>query len=355
MGNSERASNPYKEVSQELTANLVRESSRRSFLGKLSRVGTITALVTSGVISVDTLEGNYIWGGTNPEIHILQDDEAKKKFPNTYTLAVGGYNFYDTPYLATSIKDAMGKYSQVASLRQSNEGLQINDIKRKTEQFVEENNATDMYLYGQSMGGMIAVELGAHLVQQGVRVNGIILDCSPMNYMDVRDVLRGGTNILVSTDEMNIHGGPNIRFVIEVLTRWQQGRRDVDRICEEALSKLAPENCSNKLIQSQASYMRQFDLNQFADAFTLATQFIHLRPDNLDADGTIDNARSHERLRTTLKNNLVIAQSVIGGGHANPGDCHEGYTAAILESANICDFYDGTTKYPVRFKTGNQI
>lgn len=336
---------PTREPTDAQGGFLTEPLTRRSFLNRAGRVGAGVLLGTTLALYTDTKIGDRIWGGTSPETGVLHDQQAADKFPHTWTLVIGGYNVDDPDKLAESISPAMSQYSQIGYLRPSNEGLQMSDMKRAAEKFVEDNKVENLYVYGHSMGGMVGTELGAHLAGAGVNVQAIIYDCSPLNYEDIYEVQRGGANMLISAESIRLRGGPATRFGIEVLSRWRDGRRDVVQMCADAIKEISPEGCSNKLIQSQASYMSTFRVEDYIDSFAEATRFIYLTPDNVLADATIDNTKASKRLQRNFPNNAVLVEQVIGGGHANPRNCIQGYQDALLKVAYRGNFPDGRPPY----------
>lgn len=341
-------------MGEDLLANTIlrKDLSRRTVLKALglgaAKVAMGTGLTATSAVHIDTIVGNEYWGGTNPEIGVLPNEEAKKTHPHTFTLAIGGYNVDDPDRIAEAIGDTMFQYGQIAYLKHSNNGLQIEDLKREADRFVEANGVNKLYMYGHSMGGMVAIELAAHLAQKGVSINTIMLDCSPLDFDDIRSTRRDGANTLVSLDELSIHGGPATRFFIEVGTRWIEGRRDIGRMCLDALREVNAQSCSNRLIQSQARYMKQFNLEHFKDAFPSYTRFVRFQPDDVYRDTTIDNGSAQDRLTNLFPRNDAYVYPVTGGGHASPIQIREGYNAALQQMANDLYFFDGNYTYQRR-------
>jgi len=324
-----------------------KEMGRRRFLQALG-MGAMAVGVTLGV---DTAVGDLIWGGTNPEIGMLDNAEAARLFPDTYTLVMSGFSIADVEGLAKAVNPALSNFSQVGWIKNSNSGLQIEDLKRTTLTFARSVGAKTMRLYGQSMSGMEAVELGAYLQANGVAVDALYLDCTPKSYRDVRGDKQTGTDILTLMDNMKIHGGPLLRFFVETGMRvFTDHRDDYLQICREALGQLAPDSCSNILLEDQARYIRQFRAEQFAGLFRPSTSIIKLQPEDLAMDMTIDNATAYLAWREVFSHleprryqdvvSNVIKASVANGSHANPDSCPD-YIPAMMAASYAAGLSDG--------------
>lgn len=311
----------------ELETMLSKETSRRDFLRRAGKAGITLASIGAG----DTLWGEYLWGGTNPEVHMLDTPKLKERFPHTATLAIGGFGVADTQRLARYIRPGLADFGQVGYLKNSNSGIHMGDIIDETRRFIHENSIETLRLYGHSMGGMLAVALASNLLKD-VRLDAIILDCSPASYKDVRSADQAGTLFLDIMDKTSLHMGPLTRLGIETLRPILNGRDDYLDICQHALTKISDDSCSNKLIQAQASFIRAFDVEDYKNIFPQSMPILRLRPDNYNADGTVNNETSLPRWRDGL-NHTVTDITVAGSGHANPGKYPESYTIALHQAA----------------------
>ena len=313
---------------------LQRPMSRRTFLHRVGQAAVV------GIAS-DTLAGELMWAGTNPEIHVLDNPEAKQQFPTTYTLAIGGFNVSRVEGLGHAVASILPGYGQVAYLQNSTRGLDLADIEREAVRFIEKNNVSRLRLYGHSMGGMLATQLGATLKDKVDVLEALILDCSPASYRDVRGEDQTGTWVLQATDEMSLHLGPGARVLMETASPIIDGKRDFFTVCKKALGKVSSgEICSNRLVQAQASLIRTFNASDYRHVFGNETSIIRLRPENYEADDTVNNETSLPRWRAGLAHE-VLDIPVKGSGHANPGQHEKQYAAALLGAAQQCYFYRG--------------
>jgi pimeloyl-ACP methyl ester carboxylesterase len=317
---------------------LHRPMSRRGFFRRAGEAVLVAA-------TADTLAGEILWGNTKPEIHVLDNSEARQQFPTTYTLAIGGFNVANVKGLARSVEAILPGYGQVAYLQNSDYGLDLDDIERETINFIEKNKVERLRLYGHSMGGMLAVQLGAALTNKIEHLEALILDCSPASYKDVRGGDQEGARLLHTTDELWLHFGPGARFALETISPLLNGRDDFFRVCRDALGKVSSgEICSNRLVQSQASLIRTFNVRAYRHAFGDETHIIRLRPEHYENDSTINNESSLPRWQNGLAHSILDV-AVEGSGHANPGQHEDQYTNALRRAAQQCDFYHGEPAY----------
>jgi len=322
-------------IKQEPKSDFLRAPiSRRGFLKTAGRMALTAALS-------DTIQGEIIWGGTNPEVHTVYDEEAERRFPNTYTLVLGGFNVANVKGLGEAVQAVLPGYGQVAYIQNADNGLHVGDIERRTKDFIKENNVRRLRLYGHSMGGMVAIDLASRL-KGDTDLEAIILDCTPASYEDVRGGKRAGTWLLHASDEMMLHLGPNARTAMEAVSPMLDGDSDFLEACLHAMRKVSsPDDiCSNKLVQGQASFIRTFDITDFKGAFDDSTHILRLRPEDYGADGTVDNATSLPRFEKGL-DHTVIDLPVKHSGHADPAQHKEAYRDVLLSAAKKYDFYDG--------------
>lgn len=308
--------------------------SRRKFL---STAGRMAAVGMAG----DMIQGEILWGGTNPEIHTLDNPEAQKQFPSTYTLAIGGFNVANVKGLAETVQEIFPGYGQVAYLQNAENGIHMGDIEREALRFIKENEVTRLRLYGHSMGGMMAIQLASQLKEKVSSLEAIILDCTPASHEDIRGNKQTAAWLLQITDDAELHMGPITRMAMETASPLLDGRDDIMTLCLNAIRKVSsPDDiCSNRLVQAQASFMRAFNISDFYHTFSSSTHILRLRPRDYSADPTIDNETSLPRFRDGL-GHIVMDVPVLGSGHANPGGHEQSYRTSLLSAAKTCGFYD---------------
>lgn len=315
-----------------------KKRSRRDFFGVLGKA-TLLAM------TADTIHGELLRENRGAEGFMVSSPEQAERFSHTCTLAIGGFNVANTNYLADTINDIFPDYGQVGYIENATNSLDIDDIERAATTFLEENDITRLRLYGHSMGGMLAIELGARLKEKIPVLEAIILDCTPADAADVRGVRNAGTWLLHASDMANLHLGPAARTAFETISPVVSGDDDIMSACLNALRKVSKpdEMCSNRLVQAQASYLRMFDVASFSGSFEDSTTIARLRPERYASDATINNQTSLARFEHGLDHEIIDVP-IPGSAHANPSSCREGYAHALNKLARERGFdqFDAT-------------
>lgn len=329
------------------------EVSRRTFLRGLAG----TAIGVSGIVGsiyavlrADTKFGDQIYGGGDPEIGMVDDAEAERKFPRHFNVVGGGFGVYNIESLAAHVHEGLGNFGQTAYIKNSNSGLNPELQKRKVLGFLEDRGAEVVNLYGHSMDGMLMTEIGSFLLKNGVKVQVDLKDCSPEQKYDVRPDERAGAEVLAAFDRygefFEAYGGPGTRFMMESAARILDGRVDFEQIAKEALDKLAPDNVSNRLLASQAHYMCAFDGSEWGPDYPSDTVIGKLRPEDWNADPTINNRTALVGWRANAFPQAVVHDVAIkGGGHANPGAEGARYTETLMRFGREMNLYQPSTNY----------
>jgi pimeloyl-ACP methyl ester carboxylesterase len=311
---------------------------RRGFFRRVGQIAVTVALA-------DTLTGEMIWDGTNPEIHTIDNPEAKRLMPDTYTLVCGGFNVSNFEGLGEAVDAISPGYGPVAYLEYPDGGISINDIVRTAREFIHKNKVKHLRLYGHSMGGMIAVEVAAQLKDE-VEVEAIFLDCTPASDDDIRERGQLGTFALATAYDLGLSLGPATRFVVETVASITNGDKDYLGACRSAADKVTSNKiCSNKLVESEGSIMRTFKASNYKDRFDRRTVILRLRPADYGDDKTVNNETSLPRWREGL-NHAVHDVPIRGSGHADPGQRCSQYKTAFLENARRYDLPHERSRYP---------
>jgi len=301
---------------------LERQLKRRSVL-------KLGGLVLGGGMLADTVAGEFIWGGTNPEIHIMHDAQKAKSAPYTYTLAIGGFNVFNMEGLGATIADVLPAQGQIAFLKQADNGINLADIEREVDRFIEENDVLRLSIYGHSMGGMLALQIAAMIKDKVPYMEAVYLDCTPASHYDLRDNKQTGTWLLHKADEAELYLGPVTRMGIEAVAPLIDGHDDIMTICKNAITKVTSgQLCSNQLLEAQASVIRTFNAADYRGSYQDDMYIFRLRPQEYAADSTINNQTSLPTFRSGLERR-VIDVPVMGSGHADPGTHTKAYRDAV--------------------------
>lgn len=314
-----------------------RKTSRREFIQRFG------AAAVASYLAIDTFAGEALWEKSQPEILKFHNPEAERLFPNTYTLVIGGFGVPNDRMegLASAVNTLLSDYGQVAYLENSDTGLDMDVIEAQTVRFIKANNIKRLRLYGHSMGGMVATELAARLHKQvdiEIEIDAVILDCTPASYKDVKGDGQSGTLFLETTDEVSMHLGPATQDLIQIGVALTHGQHDILEVISHTTEKTL-KGCSTKLLQDQARFLRQFDIQKYRHVFPDSVDFIHLRPEDYNSDPTINNKTAVSRWENGLRR-PVLDVPVEGSGHADPGDHLHAYFAALYNAVKRHHLFD---------------
>jgi len=319
------------------------EHPRRTFLKALGWVGAGMGAAYAG-LRMDSQLGDAVYGDTPPEVHLLEDSDAEKQFPHHFNVVGGGFGVYNIAELASHVHNGLRQFGQTAYIKNSNGGLKVDAQEDALLNFLEERGGEVVTLYGHSLDGMVMTEVGRNLLKHGVEVQAVLLDCTPERKYDIRPDKRTGAEFLAAVDRvtevLDIGNGIVTRGAFESISRICQGRDDYDQIVKEALAKIAPNNCSDRLLMKQADYACSFNGAKFGQSYPARTVVGKLRPADWNADLTINNKSALIGWRTDSFPHLTVDDvAVMGGAHANPGNQEAHYTTTLIRYGKERDFY----------------
>jgi hypothetical protein len=122
------------------------------------------------------------------EVSNIYEHDHKK--PQNLIITMAGYG---DPYYQ-DLAETVGRLLNPTDLLSVDYGSEVNieAIYAQTLQYIKTNNAKDISLYGVSMGGLVAIELGAKLINSGVNVSTIYLDSTPIGLESTTNKSRAG-------------------------------------------------------------------------------------------------------------------------------------------------------------------
>jgi pimeloyl-ACP methyl ester carboxylesterase len=317
--------------------------SRRTFLKALGYVGAGLGAAYTG-LRLDSQLGDAIYGDEPPEVHLLEDSDAAKQFPHHFNVVGGGFGVFNVQELASHVHNGLREFGQTAYIKNSNGGLHEGAQEEALLAFLEEHGGEVVTLYGHSMDGMVMTEIGRSLLRNGVEVQAVLLDCTPERKYDVRPGKLAGAEFLASVDRatevLQIDNGVGVRAAFEGISRVCQGRTDYDKIVEEALAKITPNNCSDRLLKKQANYICSFNGAEQGQDYPIGTKIGKLRPADWNADQTTNNRTALVGWRSDAFPHLTVDDvAVMGGAHANPGNQEAHYATTLVRYGRERGFY----------------
>lgn len=303
-----------------------RHFSRRGFLrlvGNVTRAGL-------GVMIVDNYLGEALTSSKNSTVEAYTQD-GDYLFPDTFNFIFTGFGAMYPEKLAKSLSPTFNQYGQTAFIRYGNADINFESIADNIYDYMtHSDNQIDpsiprkdrktVSLYGHSMGGIVAFEVGAELKKKyDVDLCQIFLDCSPARENDVKSAFkRFLIGVLDISDRIGIHGGPILRGTLESLDKISEGNITFEAMIDRLTKGLPGHALDNSTIQGQAGvirasyvYMQQSSSDIIGD-----TPVYHIAPSNPENDEVVDNVSARESWKAVVKNLIQI--DLEGTGHANP-------------------------------------
>lgn len=232
--------------------------SRRSLLAG----GLAVGLVTADMALTDHLQAER----SRVQIAEVSDDETREKFPHSAWLVVPGFKmgWDDSRAIAEKLTPSMSERGRVAYMGYSNQGLNLNEIKYNLDAFVEKEDIHELYLYGHSFGGMVALELASHMQKNtDIDCSTLLQDSSPSSREDVK--ARAELNTLTLLNTLNIPIPTCGRAVFELGERTvNKHERTFSDIYHQTVEQLRPGAPSSRLIRTEAAYIQHFDAREFS-------------------------------------------------------------------------------------------
>lgn len=285
----------------------VRKISRRMLLGMAALAGI--AYADMSYTKEIQRERNYV------DIKTISSKETAEKFPNNSWLFLPGFktSWEEADWMAGSLQQTMQERGQIARVGYSNTGFVFEDIYQSVRSHIDQNNLHDLFLYGHSFGGMLAVQVAARLEQDNAPVNVrlITLDSSPHSRDDVKDQQM--------FDDIALTYSPNYltptaaRAVLELGERVaHKNERSWQTVVQQTIDQLKPAAPSTELMQTEAVYIYSYNAGRYTDKLNPLTKVCHI---GNPLDDTVDFARAHTGWQQALPHNFLSAPYSTVGTH----------------------------------------
>lgn len=295
------------------SAQEVKKFSRRTFFGLAALTGV--ALADTNYTKEIQRERDYV------DVKTVSDQETANKFPHSAWLFLPGFktSWEEADWMTGSLEPTMKERGQIARVGYSNTGFVFENIYQSVRRHVESHDLHELFLYGHSFGGMLAVQLAARLEQDKApaTVSLITLDSSPHSRADVKD--QQMFDDIALTYSPDYLAPTTARAVLELGERVaHKNERSWQTVIQQTVDQLKPAAPSTELMQTEAVYIYDYSAGRYADQLNPATKICHL---GNPLDDTVDFAQAHAGWKQALPHNfLVLPYSTVGTQppHASP-------------------------------------
>jgi pimeloyl-ACP methyl ester carboxylesterase len=302
-------------------ADAARLLRRAAELKRFSRRTFLTGAGASTVLAADMLFTKQVQ--EERQVHkilVVEDDFAQSYFPHASWILFPGYktSWEEAQWILNSLRGSLRLRGQLAAAGYSNLGLDIDQLVIAVIEHVRAHNLTTLYFYGHSFGGMVATQVAARLLElHGVKVELIVLDCSPYSKFDVLD--QSWFDGVVFLYESGFRIPSVLRGGYELGERVaHKNERTWGQIVDQTLEQLSPIAPSSVLIQTESAYIYHFDATRFAGQIGDTRMAYIGNPQ----DQTVNYQTARDSWAHTFAANMVSSDRQTTGAlpaHASPG------------------------------------
>jgi pimeloyl-ACP methyl ester carboxylesterase len=290
-------------------------------LKQFSRRAFLTGAGASGVLAADMILTREVQSQRRSNrIIAVPDDFADAYYPDASWFLFPGYktSWEEAQWILNSLRGALDKRARLAAVGYSNQGLDIDELVIAVIEYVRAQKLTKLYFYGHSFGGMVATQVAARLLElHGVKVELIVLDCSPYSKFDVLD--QSWFDGVVFLYESGFRIPSVVRGGYELGERVaHKNERTWGQILDQTLEQLSPIAPSSVLIQTESAYIYHFDATRFAGQIGDTRMAYIGNP----RDQTVNYQTARDSWARTFAANMVSDDRQTTGAlpaHASPG------------------------------------
>ncbi|MBT1004096.1 hypothetical protein KIH31_16030 [Paenarthrobacter sp. DKR-5] len=294
------------------TAGPVPDISRRRFIA--GSAATLAMAFFGTNLSLEYI----ITENTSFEVITPDNDEnrfAALRFPSSAWYLLGGYQVPNRAVRAKlkGLQPAMNERAPASYVGYSNEGIDIDKLFVAIYNDANKRRIGDIYLYGDSFGGMVATVLAPMLEDAGYRVRMIVMGSSPSSSFDVLDANK---QLIDVAGYLGPYVGVLGRMAVGAMDGVQNpnGRGMYEAVTQGIERSLDGSNNSVLLRTSQGKFLEAFP-RQYHGNISPATG-IGLLYD--EQDPIVDAASAKRGWHRLLPKNPFYEYDLQGVGHASP-------------------------------------
>lgn len=310
----------------------LREIQRRDRRADLTRRTFLTGLSTLGIAASAgvQLDGATVEIARHRDLGWIDTvDTAASAPPRRFAgrgawLLFPGTNVHTSKHIATALAPSIGAFGPLVAMKYPDQ-FDVRSVIENVHNFARRHRMRQLNFYGQSLGGMVALTVGAALNKLGIRVGMLIADCAPTSFHDVRYV--GGMGLESLAEVLNaqeLYPG----LFTEVGVNYIGARRGLmtyDDIAEAVARANRGESFFSESVARKVAYIAEFNFTSTANQMP-TTSKLFIRPRDASADHLVNVADAAAAYATAGAEVVELD----GITHASPALYHEQYNAAIL-------------------------
>lgn len=325
-------------------------------LRKRSRIGAIVLASTvalGSILPVDITLGKASVENSAPIIHPIAESINEKN--NSPVIYIDGFARQNSSWQAGIMADAIqaSTGSAVSALEYSDKGISIDTIATKIAEYLKQQGASSVSLYGYSIGGSVSLQVANILInKQNITVKEIYLDHTPS---DAESINSDGRNMgTAALNTLSFFGDLGLELQYSSIAR----------------------NIVNETIPEDMTYIKRVSSSIIIDQFTLGTSIdpdeainnlqsdrhpspviVYVSSSNPADDEVVDLVRSEQQFQqTTLEAGIpYVSLSVEGGLHGRPDLVIDSYEQVLPEARAEIDQKVRTAEALYRLKSGNDV
>lgn len=313
------------------TSRPIPELGRRRFI-----TGTVSTLALAFFGTNLSLE-YLITENTSFEVITPDNDQnafAAKRFPSSAWYLLGGYRVPNRAVRAKldGLQPAMNERAPASYIGYSNEGINMDKLFVAIFNDANKRKIQNIYLYGDSFGGMVATVLAPLLESAGLRVRMIVMGSSPSSSFDVMDASK---NLITVAGYLGPYVGVLGRMAVGAVDGVQNPNgRDMYEAATQGIERSLDGTSSSVLLRtSQGKFLEAFP-RQYKGDLSPRTG-IGLLYDKKDP---IVNADSAIRgWHSLLAKNTFYEYDLKDVGHASPEYHPDEYRTGLLVLQDVLD------------------
>lgn len=285
--------------------------------------------------------------------------EAMREFPDTYWVIFPGAGVDTADSVESQLAPVMHRYGQSFTVAPSPARIEPDEIASQINHWVNPNHTRDdhtirLRLYGISMGGMLAWEVGKELERDypNIMIESVVFDSSPGSIEDVNPVIQPFVYSGAAIGEMGdlpyaipnpLKGGPLSRFATNsanaAFSRVFRGESPIPSSDELATAWRIANGTTSTYVNDQLRIIDTFDPTSDAKSLPHA-KFAYFGASRWYNDDTVNVAQAAKRYRSLIGGRQLDVYGLDGISHASADVSPTQYRRALQSFIDRSGFVD---------------